>query len=206
MNPLLVELRESFFDKIYDSQKIFISLMRTMSFPGLLYQLPSIQLNYPDKKMHYLLSVILTLCDLETSYMVITDQAQELIDLNNYINLNTSCNEKDLKSSDFIIVLKTGLFEQFLHINHGTLAEPNKSATLFYLVENLSNEVMGNGQSIILQGPGIKEEQLVFFDATPQQEIEYWKESRKNYPLGVDIYLIDKNGLICGIPRSVKIV
>ena len=98
------------------------------------------------------------------------------------------------------------MFEEFLHINHGSLEEPNKSATVFYLVETLSNEVMENGQSIILQGPGIKEEQLVFFDTIGHQEIEYWKESRKNYPLGVDIYLIDKNGLICGIPRSVKIV
>ena len=198
---IITELKENKFDVVFDSQRVFKILMNTFAFPGRLHKLPELQLSSIDQKYIYAIISLLTLLDLETSFNVVGDNIEEII---KYFEINTGAQYKDIKDVDYCLSINKILGDNFILLNKGRLEEPDKSTTLFYFVESIS-KIETNDLSIILNGPGIKDQETLSINGLSKSEIEEWIGDRANYPLGIDIFLIDKDANITGLPRSIKI-
>lgn len=97
-------------------------------------------------------------------------------------------------------------------LHMGTLLEPESSATAFYCVERLVGPVLDGGTgldndavTLKLRGPGIQELRTVSVSGLNVEEVKLMQATRKGFPLGIDIYLIDVNGQCLGLPRTTKI-
>ncbi|MCG8483376.1 MAG: phosphonate C-P lyase system protein PhnH, partial [Clostridia bacterium] len=74
------------------------------------------------------------------------------------------------------------------------------SATIVAEVNQITNE-----RELILQGPGIEDKNELKVDLNG-----HWVEKRRlkniEYPLGVDMIMVDKNSNLVGIPRTTQIL
>ena len=87
----------------------------------------------------------------------------------------------------------------FNEAKRGTLTNPQQSATIL-----IETDYLSNGNQLTLEGPGI--------ELTENVEIagsEFWMTERaravEEYPLGIDIILIDQNSNIMCLPRTTNI-
>jgi alpha-D-ribose 1-methylphosphonate 5-triphosphate synthase subunit PhnH len=93
-------------------------------------------------------------------------------------------------------------------LHQGTLLEPEASATAFYCVERLSNtpDPDTNWLELELTGPGVLQSRRLYIAGMEQNEATEIIATRGNYPLGIDVYLIDMHGQCAGLPRTTKIL
>ena len=56
-----------------------------------------------------------------------------------------------------------------------------------------------------LAGPGIQKSQGISVLGLDKGEIELIRATRRNYPLGIDIYLVDAEGRCAGLPRTTRL-
>jgi alpha-D-ribose 1-methylphosphonate 5-triphosphate synthase subunit PhnH len=205
INAPIAKLRENQFDFVHDSQKTFKTLMMALAFPGTIHQLGAISLSFPGPDVGFILQPVLTLMDLETTFYVYCQNAQLQEKITRYIEINTNSQPQVHQQADYILCLGASLNEQFSELKRGTLSQPNKSATVFYLLDNLADHPDANTIKLLLSGPGIKDAKTVYLSGLHPGELEQWACYRKNYPMGIDIYLVSRSGSIIGIPRSVNL-
>jgi alpha-D-ribose 1-methylphosphonate 5-triphosphate synthase subunit PhnH len=79
----------------------------------------------------------------------------------------------------------------------GTMVRPDHAATL------VVGCLLGEGLSLRLSGPGIRDRETVQVGGLPQA---FWtlREGRRRYPSGWDVFLVDGERLL-GIPRSTTV-
>jgi alpha-D-ribose 1-methylphosphonate 5-triphosphate synthase subunit PhnH len=58
---------------------------------------------------------------------------------------------------------------------------------------------------LTLQGLSIRGQRSVRVAGLSPAEIDQWALSRRDYPLGIDIYLVSRGGDLIGLPRSVEL-
>jgi alpha-D-ribose 1-methylphosphonate 5-triphosphate synthase subunit PhnH len=205
MSNALAQLRENRFDFVHDSQQTFRAMMMALAFPGIIRRLLPISLSFSEPDLSYVLQPLLTLLDLETSFCVVCRDNRSQAEITRYLELNTNSQARQLPQADFILCLDPSLNGRFNELKKGTLTQPNKSATVFYLLESLSELPDADALELYLSGPGIKDVQIVNVSGVDPDEIEQWEQNHNDYPLGIDIYLVSRSGNIIGIPRSVSL-
>ena len=198
-------LKGNQFDFVHDNQKTFRIIMMALAFPGKVYQLKSIPLSISRKELHYILQPFLTLLDFETSYCVYGKNTEIIEEINEYIKINTNCMYTVLENADFVLCLNSSLNGKFSKLKKGTLYHPNESATIFYLVEKIEYDFFSNSTKLSISGPGVNGELNLYLSDINHDEIKEWIKSKNEYPLGVDIYVVNHTGKIIGLPRSVGI-
>jgi alpha-D-ribose 1-methylphosphonate 5-triphosphate synthase subunit PhnH len=87
-------------------------------------------------------------------------------------------------------------------LRRGTLEHPERGATAIYAVEELSN--VGT-VSLKLTGPGVSGSRTLGLEGLAATEAAAIREIRQDYPLGVDVYLVDGAGRVAGLPRSTRL-
>jgi alpha-D-ribose 1-methylphosphonate 5-triphosphate synthase subunit PhnH len=205
MRLTIAQLKENRFDFVHDSQQTFRTIMMALAFPGIIRRLDLVSLSFPKPDISYILQPFLTLLDLETTFCAVCDDAKLRDEITRYIELNTNGRPRNLSRADFVLCLETSLNGHFPQLNKGTLTKPDKGATVFYLVDSLSEMPATGFLKLILRGPGIKEVQSVHVSGLEAGEIEQWIQDKYEYPMGIDIYLVSRSGQVIGIPRSVKL-
>jgi len=87
-------------------------------------------------------------------------------------------------------------------MRRGTLEDPHLGATAIYRVLRLSTE---GPVTLALSGPGIYGLATLGVEGLSVSEVKTIRESRSEYPRGVDVYLVDETGLVVGLPRSTQL-
>ncbi|WP_411844411.1 phosphonate C-P lyase system protein PhnH [Salinicoccus sp. HZC-1] len=139
------------------------------------------------------LATVLTLFDNEIAFY-----ANDKKDCDELQTLTGGQCHGDLAEIDYAVVkadeLTEGLFE---NVKAGTLASPENSATL--IIEVVS---IGEGHRYALKGPGIKAENILEMTLDPK-----WMKMRtercKEFPLGIDLILIDRHNQMTVTPRTI---
>jgi phosphonate C-P lyase system protein PhnH len=162
MNTAMAYLKEDQFDWVHDSQQTFRILMTAIAFPGTIQQLKSAAISFSNPDLGYILHPMLTLLDHETTFCVVCRDADLNGKVTHYIELNTSSKKRELSQADFILCLDGSLGGRFEELKKGTLAQPDKSATIFYLLNSLDAIPDVNAIQFSLTGPGIKYFQTVY--------------------------------------------
>lgn len=191
------------FDFVHDIQSVYRKLVDAISRPGEVISLEQEQLKikeenfFSDHETSLLLA--LTMLDQEVTFKVISEKEKYI---SSVIYGLTNAKTAQLQQADYIFVLndaKEGSLEQAIRsAKEGTLYNPHQSAMIIFETGSLSE-----GDEFFLKGPGIEE------TASIRTDLQHgWAEARleknKEYPLGIDLILIDSYQQMIAIPRTAQ--
>ncbi len=104
----------------------------------------------------------------------------------------------DIEDADYLILHKEPDRDTLMRMKRGNIEFPEEGATIFLKISEI-----GEGTRILMKGPGIKDYKTVrltiskrFFETL--QEIN-------DFPIGLDVFVIDRFGNMIAIPRSVEV-
>lgn len=180
------------FNEIFDGQIVFRTLLTGMSNPGRILsiakQAEKLYGNYPA-----FLALAITLLDNEVTFCTCGNP-----ELREDISLLTLSKETDMEEADFLFVDKAELLpEVFARAKCGTLADPQKSATIF-----IRTEIEGD-HTLNLYGAGIDREVELTVSDIVEATVNQRDSQAYEYPQGVDLIFVSDDSEILCIPRLV---
>ena len=186
-------------DIVHDTQEVFRTILHCMSRPGTIKSI--VEVSEQEEQREFCPNSIflsaMTLLNAEVRFHVIGENAASIEALFSAYTLSKAT---DLYKADYIFIMQDAQ-QQFVHdvfteAKKGTLVDPQQSATVIIETESLTNE-----HHLVLEGPGIANKENVEITAS-----EYWMvaraEANKEYPLGVDMVLIDRKSNVMCLPRT----
>ena len=183
-------------ETVHFTQQTFRSLMECFSRPGDQQRLEQSQ--EITGLYSATVSACLTLLDGEVSFYV----ANECPIVQEEIRAWTGAKLVSVDLADFIIISADCSEQQAQHaLQHskvGNLIDPQLSATILY---ELTNQI---GNVVHLQGPGIQHTKAVELNV-PEQWLQLREMKNNEFPLGIDVLLINSNSDIIALPRTTKI-
>lgn len=184
-------------DTVHDIQKTFRNIVEINTFPGRVLNIrkesEKIDLELPLSKD--IMLICLTLLDREVKFFSSKKDIAATICGLTY-SLNSS-----LKDAEFIIHNSNDDMEfLFKNANIGNFIDPHTGATVIIEVDEIETE-----QGFwTLEGPGIKEfsnlKVSASFNILKPREV-----TNVEFPLGLDLILVDKLGNMVALPRTTKI-
>ncbi|HEY4385193.1 MAG TPA: phosphonate C-P lyase system protein PhnH [Ktedonobacteraceae bacterium] len=156
------------------------------------------------------LGALLALLDRETTFVMGAngqwfDRAEAAV---RWTMLRSGSTLANPDQASFAFFCDGGNNELFAQLSVGTLLEPELSATAFFCVEQLADDLSmthEEGITLELRGPGIQDVSTIHVAGLQASTLEAILFARKSYPLGIDVYLIDGAGCCVGLPRTTKI-
>lgn len=179
--------------QVHQTQQHYRTLVDIFSYPGKIAKNVEKPNNYSTFCDGVLMTAMTLLDNEVTFHTTFKSDGQE------FSTLTGAMMADEIGESDYLIIkekdLTTEIFEK---ASIGTLPSPEKSATLIIEVESFHE-----GQFYKLTGPGIKDEVMVQISLEPE-----WVSNRngkcEEYPLGIDLILIDGQSNMMSIPRTTK--
>lgn len=180
------------FDPVSDSQRVFRCLLQATAGPGKLFALPPTVAGALE-------AVALTLLDHEVAFCAVGAEAEEA---KQRIAGATGARIVPAYRADFALISGGDSGGAMVQLGRGTLERPESGATAIYAVQELSG---GGPLTLKLSGPGVPGERRLGVEGLPAAEVRAIRESRADYPLGVDVYLVDEAGRVASLPRSTRL-
>lgn len=186
------------FDFVHDGQKVFRELLSAVANPGTIRDI-STQVKKFNGVYAALTALGCTLLDNEEIMYVEKNPAlaAELHDL-------TLCREGSLEQADYIFLsseMNYGSLEEIMrNVKKGTYADPQESATIIILCNQMKGDV-----PMTLFGPGIKDKLTVKVQQYIKTILSIRQSLEIEYPLGIDLVFATAEGELMGIPRLCRI-
>lgn len=184
-------------DIAIQNQKIFKEVVQALSYPGKKVSL-NIDSSFIGNLLPETMNILFTLLDGEVSYHILGDDQE----VNQELQFRTMAQTAEVETADYIVVplKQTAQLADAIHQSKkGTASDPNLSAT--FIIECV--DIQADGR-LSWSGPGIQS--TISMDIV---DSEQWLASRaeavSDFPLGIDILLVGKDGNIVGLPRSTKV-
>ena len=179
------------FDAVLDSQRVFRCVLQATAHPGKLFALPPTGVAPWE-------AVALTLLDHEVSFCVV---GGPMVGAEGRIARLTGSRAVPPSEAGFALVAG-GSGGEISGLERGSLERPETGATAIFAIDRLSN---AGPVTMKLSGPGVPGERTLGVDGLSVGEVEGIRASRQDYPLGVDVYLVDRTGQVAGLPRSTRL-
>lgn len=192
------EILEMKANQVFLAQNAFRTIMDCMARPGKISYLNNPGFSPPRGLTPYSALLLLTLLDSETSFTVLPYKEEWI----RYIHLNTDALEAEVFSAEYILLNGSEDIPEMEAVNRGELLSPEKGVTLIYQVDAIDETPRSPGAGITLKGPGVKEPRSVYIKGMDASHWERIKHLNREYPLGVDLFVIARDGCMIGIPRS----
>jgi len=209
---------------MYYSAAVFRRLLDAMSRPGTLETIPVpdalsgipkgedlVDLLPPNEGGYfhnrYALGALTTLLDRETTFALggAGGWIEQETSLSRWLERFGGTRMSRPADVDFALFLDGQSGVLLSALRQGTEAAPEDGATAFICVSALLGEPMSGGTALELQGPGIRETTTITVWGLPIISQEAIVATRKAYPLGVDIFLVDRQGRCAGLPRTTRV-
>lgn len=169
----------------------FRGILQAMSRPGTIQQLPI----GGDGPLQTLLSSLL---DQEVSLAGIDPAAA---DLAVEVARKTGCRITALEQADFLLAVGDSAAERLPVLKRGSSEYPETGATVIFLVDGINPE----GGAFSLSGPGVKDVVYPDFSGISDKVLPLLAEVNRDFPLGIDAVVLDRQGQLACIPRSTRI-
>ena len=180
------------FDTVFDSQRVFRCALQATAQPGKLFTLPPVGETPPGEVL------ALALLDHEVTFRIVGGAARPL---ERRLSRATGSRVVATEEAEFVLILGGDSGGEVLKLRRGDLERPERGATAIHTVERLGTGPL----TLRLSGPGIPETRTLAVEGLALSEAEAIQESRADYPLGVDVYLVDGAGRLAGLPRSTSL-
>ncbi len=189
---------------VHAAQRTFRTLLDAMARPGAVYQLALPPEETPE------FAVCMALLDFEVTYFSATDSArasERAEALERRIALEIGCQRASFAAAAFVVSYGALPAAAWPVLRRGTLAYPDRSATIIYLVDALGPTARDSeSTSLALTGPGIETERYLIVGGLPASEFQQFVTTNRDYPMGVDAILLDPRGQVACLPRSCTII
>jgi alpha-D-ribose 1-methylphosphonate 5-triphosphate synthase subunit PhnH len=184
-------------DPVHDLQAVFRELMSAIASPGSVRNIGERagRIDIETVLPKPLLAVGLTLLDAETVFCL---RSAELGNGEAELARMTSARGGAVEEADFVFVIGGGdeWARALSESRPGTLVDPHLGATLVVMAEAIAE-----GGPLSLSGPGV--EPGAALDIAPGGSwLAARAEKNREYPLGVDMILLDPEGRIVALPRT----
>lgn len=189
-------------DVVHDMQKGFRTILHCMSRPGTIENVSELseKVTVSMESLPTTFVVALTLLDREASFSIVGKNTQKTEDL---FKAYTMAMKESVQTADYVFITKQASKEQivsvFQQVKTGTLVNPQESATII-----LETEALNNLGDLSMTGPGIECAVDVSI-AGYEQWIGERHRVNKEYPLGIDMILLDRQENIMCLPRTTVI-
>ncbi|GIP25072.1 carbon-phosphorus lyase subunit PhnH [Paenibacillus sp. J23TS9] len=190
------------FDAVHDIQRAYRKVVDSISRPGWISDLTA-EADNADAEWGGLPAtwvLALMLLDTEVTFCIYSQREHELTRLLNQLTFAT---RTEPEKADYIFILHDAnegdLLKALQSAKLGTLQDPHTSATV--IVE--SGELSGDFE-LSLKGPGIENESFVRISLAPGW-LEARAEKNAEYPLGLDMLVVDENNNLLCLPRTTQI-
>jgi alpha-D-ribose 1-methylphosphonate 5-triphosphate synthase subunit PhnH len=194
---------ETGFDNVHDTQQVYRRLLDTLSRPGTTASIAfaAEKLIFSDTLHNSIAAAALTLLDNEVTFHMALTGAEAL---ESWIRQSTFSRSAEPEEADYIFASGSETLAWASKLKNGLPEFPETSATLLLTVENcMASE---EGSSVyLLQGPGIRGEATIRVSGLEPAWMHIREELNEEFPRGIDIWLLDTNGNIIGIPRTTRI-
>jgi alpha-D-ribose 1-methylphosphonate 5-triphosphate synthase subunit PhnH len=197
-------VRENCFDEVFDSQAAFRALLDALSRPGSVCRLPDCSYaGAPRGFCTPALSILKTLCDHRVSFSVGADSRDS--EWVRYLEANLATPFKGVEEADYVLFDGTRFDEDFSRLKRGSAEFPETSATAVLCVSRLAE---GAGEAdakpcrLVLTGPGVRERTSLTLTGLDHRYTEERGRANRFPPMGIDLFLVDPEGRVAGIPRS----
>jgi len=185
------------FDPVHDTQKAFRLLADCSAFPGKTADLKKlaagITLDLPFSRGTAL--ICLTLLDGEVNFYASDESVRRRLSELTYSR------PAPLEEALYVIAGEESPEEIIGGAGRGTLIDPHLGATIILPVDSLEGRT---GTGYTLSGPGIETTKTVRIDSRVEW-LEPLKRANREFPLGVDLYLLDREDRLMVLPRTTRI-
>lgn len=182
------------FDEVFDSQRMFRLILEATSNPGRIVDIKEFSTKMFGEKPLFL-AVAMTLLDNETGFCAYENKnlADEIVSL-------TLAKNEALEKADYIFTDEgeDGLDVVIENAKSGTLADPQKSATIIISIGSKKDTVLKIG------GPGIKDTFEVHTSEMVSDAINIRDKQQYEYPCGIDFIFISEDGELFAVPRLIR--
>lgn len=164
--------------------------------------MPALDTDAPNPN-GFVLASCMTLLDQETSLVQLWRGTPLLLQhpLVEWTRIRTNHANAPLPQSMFAVIWDETSYPALHQLQRGSLTFPEHGATAFIAVDELTHA----HTTWILSGPGIRDTQALGIHPDTSALGHILCQARTDYPLGIDVFLIDRHGNCVGIPRSTTI-
>ena len=184
-------LLPGFADPVRDSQAVFRAVLDATARPGRIHRVMAPAEPHPPLG-RATAALILTLVDAETPLWL----DREAAPAREWIAFHCGAPAAAVAGARFAVALGPVALSDF---QDGTDEEPETSATLILQVSAL-----GEGQRLLLSGPGLERPAELFVDGLPGAFVPQWAANRARFPRGIDVILCAGDDLAV-LPRTARI-
>jgi alpha-D-ribose 1-methylphosphonate 5-triphosphate synthase subunit PhnH len=193
---------ETGFDNVHDTQQVYRRLLDTLSRPGTTASIAAAEkLLFSEPLHNFIAAAALTLLDNEVTFHIALPGAEAL---SNWIRQSTFSRSAEPEEADYIFASGSETPAWASKLKNGLPEFPETSASLLLTIDNcMASE---EGSSVyLLQGPGIRGEATICVGGLEPAWMLVREALNEEFPRGIDIWLLDKNGNLIGIPRTTRI-
>lgn len=181
-----------FADPVADAQGCFRAVLDAMARPGRIRE-AGVGLTPPRPLAPASAAVLLTLVDHDTPLWLDPDAAASREWISFHCGAPLAAGPE---ACAFALALS---LPDLASLPAGSHEAPEHSATMI-----LQIRAFGGGRRLRLEGPGMREPNVLAIDGLPAEFAGAWQQNRARFPLGVDIILCAETQL-AALPRSVTV-
>jgi alpha-D-ribose 1-methylphosphonate 5-triphosphate synthase subunit PhnH len=193
------------FDDVLAAQRTFRLLIDALARPGTVHMLPDRLPDVPPDLDPYVALVAFTLLDQEVRFAASGPLAEPFAA---YIVRRTGARAAPPDEAAFLFASGDDPASPLAQLPVGSPEFPERGGTAVLAVEGLSAGDGGNGGGdvvLTLSGPGIDGAARVLVRGLTPAVVETFVEQNREYPLGIDAFLVGLDGAVIGLPRTVRI-
>ncbi|WP_175640478.1 phosphonate C-P lyase system protein PhnH [Metabacillus schmidteae] len=200
----MTKVEEKSFDIVHHTQSIYRHVLDSMARPGKVNSLENALVSIEDIPglSKPLLGLAYTLIDREVNFRVIANQHSSV---EKHIVRKTFGVLTHKNSADYLLIEKPLTPVEIMNVIEeckiGTLEDPHASTTILMTVDSISSDEE-EGQHLTLKGPGIQTERSIYVRGLSLEWLLYRKKLNREFPLGIDMILVSRDGHVVSFPRT----
>jgi phosphonate C-P lyase system protein PhnH len=177
-------------------------MLKALSHPGRRYIAPALSDEGTETPLLY--QVAACLLDHEVTF-ALSDQCEDA--LHQVLTQHTGALSTEWNRADFLFIAGGESNGKLADAKRGSLAYPDHGATAIYFlpVTAEGSATDADRQCIRLSGPGIENPMAPGLAGLTKEEYCLLRNINADYPKGVDVFVIEDNHYIMGLPRSTRI-
>lgn len=187
------------FSDVFLQQAVFRTFLNALSRPGTIGRLPEACLTRPQTMVKAICQALL---DHEVAF-ALAGRPHPDISAENIVHW-THSRQTSVDEADFLMVSGAGCHEEIRRLKRGTPEMPDTGATAIFFMPQLFSGAKSH-TDLNISGPGIAPPGHLKLPALglADKDIAAIEEANAEFPLGIDCLVLDPEGNLLGLPRSV---